>query len=314
MAREYSSPVEAKAREVVRRHAQQLLDKYPPHSAVRKAYDVAPEGRRDALDDALIFRHLRVAGPELAKYPTPEIGAELILGTKLSVLAPGLTRKEAGAFVAQNVAKTPIVYLWRECRFTEPRLTADNVRAPGTMAVARWVHTMLQRPETREALFKSRAHRFGEGVIEGSVIERLDELEPGDLCPSVSDTMVRAMEREAAELWEGPDELIPPMQLGLEGVEVISSFKRLHIEGITMRHCVAQYAEKVNKQESLILSIQTQGQRSTMELTLPRGRYSGDVFGVAIGQHVGRGNSVAPPECKALEGAIVDAYTRVSRA
>jgi hypothetical protein len=131
---------------------------------------------------------------------------------------------------------------------------------------------------------------FGVDRISGSVLDRLDEIRPCDLCSSPVDTLENAANRAFEEMWSGPDELLPeqPWEEELpEGVEHIRSFRRLFIEGQEMRHCVASYADQIVQKRCNIFSIQTKdGGRSTVSVVNGR-----------VSQHKAQCNKQPPESC-----------------
>ncbi len=203
-----------------------------------------------------------VYGPALPwPAPTPEVAAKIVLGAKPRDLAPGLTRAEAHQWATQDNIADPIAWLWAHVASEYEEVA--NVSAPTDMAVVRWAAKILGDPNRRKSAMRRDVAIMGDDT-EGSVWDRLDEVTPTDLHSSPWETIAAASARQAREMWDGPDELAPPLDVVLpEGAENINTFSRLFREGAEMRHCVASYASRVASGECLIMSLRAGNDRST---------------------------------------------------
>lgn len=259
-------------RDVIREAAAGLLP-----ARLRADYEHASRERRDAIDDALIWRVHHVAGPYLqGRYPSYDVGARLILGATPTELAPGLTAREARAWVQQTDHQTPAAWLAHTIAQREgwDTLRSDHV------AVLRWVEKRIASPKTRPAMLRR--------------IRRVDELLPSDIVgASVRTTFAKAEARAARDGWDGPDELISHeawMDDLPDGLTVLRTIQDLYEEGVDQEHCVRTYAGRVYGGQCLIIRVQARGgERSTAEVV--RGK---------IVQHLGRRNSDPPAACVAL--------------
>ena len=220
----------------------------------------------EKIRQAYIGLRSGVFGPLLPHpAPKPEIAAYLVLGRKPKELAPQLTRREANEWVRQNVHATPEEWLWTRMRAEYIELR--DAKCPGTMEVIRWCAKVLDNPATRASSIREDIVLMGDDT-EGSVWDRIDEVQPCDLCRSPWGTIANASSRQIREMWSGPDELQkyePWMDSLPEGAELIRHFSRLFQEGKEMRHCVASYAQDIAYGHSMIFSLRTNRGRSTAE-------------------------------------------------
>lgn len=272
----------------------QLGKALPVGASVARDMSNAPSLQQQAMAQAVLFLHRGIAGPALKNGPTPTVTAQVILGVHPRTLAPELTRKEASAWVAQSKHSTASSWLWSQVVAEHPEELKDTSR-PDDTQVIRWVQEIMRDPPRRASATRSRV-AFG-GDIEGSVLERLDEILPSDLKRSPTDTLLAADNRIAKEEWDGPDELIkdePWMSTLPEGSRVIRTFKALRQEGIVMRHCVASYADKVHSKESLIFSLMSTDSRSTLEIR-----------GNQIREHKGPRNEAPSEACVKLAQKVL---------
>lgn len=279
------------AREIVRAYAARIR---PIKGPVADAYEKADATRRDAIDDALLLLHWSVAGPHVQTGPSPEITARFILGARPVDLAPGLTRREAGLWIAQSDHESPLTWLWAQI-VRMHQLEDKGISSPRSLAVARWAENLLCDPERRAAALRTRQGRIGEHDVEGSVFARLDELLPCDLVRSPVATIEAAAQRLAEASWSGPDELTKREKWHdrlPEGVTVLRTYSDLHTEGRECRHCVAAYAERVRDRKCVIVRVLApDGTRSTAEIV--RGK---------VTQHRGPRNESPSPACIELLG------------
>lgn len=259
-----------------------------PDTPPAVAWHYASADRRRALADAIVYHTHSIAGPHLSGYPTVDVGARIVLGEHPHDIAPMLSRREACEWVRQSVHATPIDWLWSCVAAAHPLLAGSS--APRTIAVVRWVDDVCRDPARRDALLRTREAHMGEQVVEGRVVDRLDELRDEDLRRSVEDTIAAATQRIVKEQWSGPDELVPPQPWHdtlPPGVTIITTFSRLFAEGAEMRHCAAAYARDVADRRCIIASvIGDDGRRSTVEVR------EGKVI-----QHRGARNEAPPPSC-----------------
>jgi len=249
----------------------------------------APKHRIDAIEQAESYYRDSLVGPALQKAPTPEIAARLIFGEKPSDIAPGLTKKEAAAWVLQNVHETPEEWLWRQAVEQFPELSISHSKS---IPVIRWAMRMLKSPKRKHAMSRPRV-LFGERQTDAaSVLARLDEISLQDLSDSPRETLQRALTRRMKEEWDGPEELLkhaPWMDDLPDGVTVIRTWQELYLEGLEMRHCVADYAEDIYSGQAVIISLRTEDSRSTAEYN------SGKLV-----QHQGLARSIPHHSCVAL--------------
>lgn len=273
-------------REIIRKVAADLRRK----PEWRDAWEAAAPDRRDAIDDAVVYKVLRVGGPYLSGKPSLDVAASLILGATPKSLAPCLTRHEAAEWANQEVHENPRIWLWHKMRLQYTELPEE---APEFYLVIRWVAEVMNDPERRAAATRSRTGRIGEDEVEGSCLERLDEITPADLRRSPVETMEITSQRLAEAMWEGPNELSPHMEWHdrlPEGVTVIRHFNELYKEGRECRHCVATYASNIANGSAVILRVKaTDGKRSTAM-----------VEHGTVTQHRGPRNEEPAPSCVEL--------------
>lgn len=265
-----------------------------------------PEARRPIVAGAIrevepALGHVLLRVAHLAKAtPWPRIpsslAARLILGERPVDLAPGLTAREAHAWLMDGA---PDLAMWVLVRIPD--------HPPGSTyhpKVALWLRDRWRSPDQRAALTAHRSEILAGQAIEGTYLDRLDELRPGDLRPSVEATYRRAAERlrkamERALLSRGEPLRAPPKwwrparcaRLILTGPDLVTEGRALH-------HCVGVYAEAVRSGRSVIVGLCVLGQRSTVEI---------DPTTLAIRQHRGIGNGPPPALC---ERALVTLHRR----
>lgn len=277
-------------RQFVRQRVQEVLATLPPDSELRQLREKLDPAKLSAFEDAVLFLRDRIAGPSLRNAPSPRIKALLVLGKHPRTLARGLTKHEACAWVLQSEHKKPVAWLWS--RLCEEHAVLRDVRRPDTIAVVRWVRRLMESPVLKGAALRNRTDILGEAAVGGRVIDRLDEISPGDLFKSPTRTLEMAHQRVLKENWEGPDELIKEEvwhQHLPQGIQILRCFSDLYREGIQMRHCVASYAPRVSEGKTMVFSVQTGTSRSTVEFQ------EGQLM-----QHKGFANSQPPPECVAV--------------
>ena len=162
--------------------------------------------------------------------------------------------------------------------------------------VAQWLFRQLGS-RRREGLLTTRTEHHDGYVIEGRLIDRIDELEPCDLCTSVLGTFEAAVARMALQQWSGPDELIPeePWMTRLpHGITILRYASALVREGSEQHHCVAQYIPRVARRECIIVSVRASDDtRSTAE-----------IVGGRVVQHRARANAAPSKACKRLLAAV----------
>jgi len=275
------------------------------HSAIKnlpknhrwaKSYAKAStDGSRQRIAEAVFYLANGIAGPTI-RGPTAQIGCKLNLGAAAKEVAPNLTTSEAKRFISQEEYPNTSSWLWSEVVSNFPEL--KDAAAPGSIPVIRWVIKMMNSPNRRDALFKSRVNNFGETELEGSAIARLDELAEEDLRDSVDATLRASVERSVKEKWSGPDELIPkPRWVDNlpEGVILLRFASELFLEGSEMRHCAANYCTNVHNGSCLMWSVKSDKYRATVQTDL-RGR---------ILQITGFANKSAPNVCKKIASKLV---------
>jgi len=224
--------------------------------------------------------------PGYTSYPNipPEIAAHLILGTKPVDLVPGMTKREAHEWLASGAPSPGPWILDRRC-------PTCPIRVPD-LRVALWLADRWRSPKQRAAMLRPRTQRLFGHEIEGSYIDRMDEIRPSDLRTSVDATFQQArkrMQRNYERLLKKKGEPLAPEPEWWEPspyVRLLDTGAELIREGRAMRHCVADYADKIRRGRSVILSIHVEGQRSTVEL---------DRETLQVLQHKGVANSPPPP-------------------
>lgn len=246
--------------------------------------------RTEAIEAVLIFERYGIAGPSLQEGPTPELTAAMVMGKSPRDLSGGLlTNREAHSWMHQSKHDTARKWLWELISKEHPEVS--NVSVPESNAVITWVRGVLNTPVRKAALLKERTTAFGGYEIDGSLLNRLDELQVCDLSSSVTQTLEAAVNRAIKEEWQGDDHLIDPLKgFSHPNVTEITEFPILFMEGSSMRHCVAQYAQKIVDGEGRIFSVRTETSRSTAWVS-PRGK---------LLSHMAFANSAPNDECKAL--------------
>lgn len=279
LARLHLSASEAECRTHVRAFVDAL--EAPRWSALR---DRRRSGNPDTIDDAILWRVARIAGPTLHTDNDEqadgfdeivEARAAVALGDiRASAAAAGLSPGEFFAWSRSTRAVTPAMWLLGEHGLAG---TTEYV------TVARWAVKANADPRRREALHADR----DVGGVGGSVLQRLDELRTCDLSRSVLTTLENACRRIVSESWDGPDELAKPAKWEAElpdGCTRIRTFTDLHAEGTALRHCVGtdlSYAEGIVSRRHEIISIRmNDGTRATAQ-----------VAGGKVVQCSGHGNS-----------------------
>ena len=285
----------------IRAYIKRCLDEARMPMAWRQARVAASPERRDVIDDAICWRLWRITGPALhrdTEYPNLDVAAAYVLGDMGEVMAQadGLRRRHAIRWAQQSRHSSPAEWLARELEVIEYTSGEDGI----SCAVLYWLKRMLDSPARREALFRE-VQVFGDHV-EGQPIKRLDELKRVDLRDSVRDTFVASFARRVKEQWDGPDKLID-VAAGLvsclpEGVEVITGFKNLFAEGLTMRHCVASYAHKISEGKVLIFGMACDGDRSTLAIDPSTG---------AVTQHCAKANAAPSERMRKLAKKVSEA-------
>lgn len=240
--------------------------------------------RRFVVEQAIVCKEHRLAGPALTNGPHPMLVARWVLGEHPTELADGvLTRAEASAWIRQSKHPKPLDWLWATKGDSE-------VRRPNELEVIRWVIKALNNPERAEALRRDRTGLDGEGAF----IKRLDELDPEDLvADSIRAVFVASSNRRVKQMWDGDPILRdPPTWAGNlpDGVKVLTTAPDLVREGSEMRHCVGDYCHKVADRECHIFSVTIGSSRSTAEFS-----NSGQLL-----QHVGPRNESPAAACVRL--------------
>lgn len=219
----------------------------------------------DRIDDAIVWQVCRIAGPTLWRSTDVDnADADRLMDARAAIVLGDLHRvaHETGLTLAETTA-------WADS--TEPSPAAWLLRQAGLdgrteyVQVARWAVRMAGSARRRAALTRSRTI----GDIDGTALERLDELRPCDLCESVVGTLEAASRRQVRELWDGPDELDTPRPVDKRlppGCRRLTRFLELHQEGAEMRHCIGtdtSYAEGVQARRHDVVAIDLDGDRAT---------------------------------------------------
>jgi len=229
--------------------------------------------------------------PKAAGYPrvVPVVAARLILGERPVDLAPGLTKREARAWLCNGA---PPVAEWYLEQHEVPGAVYD-------LAVARWLVARWRKPEQREALERPRAEVIAGQRIEGCYLDRVDELRRGDLTTSVEATFRRAARRLTRQMERALESRGEPLRAPprwwrpVRCARLLLSGQDLVREGRALDHCVGVYADSVRSGRSVLIGICVLGQRSTAEL---------DPETLHVRQHRGYGNGEPPALCqRALE-------------
>ena len=252
----------------------------------------------ERLRQAQIGLTTGIYGPALPwPAPTPEVAAQIVLGAKPRDLAPGLTRAEAHRWATQDAIEDPRDWLWSQVVAEYKEVSCAS--APKDMAVLRWARKILADPQRRKSAKRRDVAIMGDDT-EGSVWDRLDEITAADLRASPWETIAAASARQAREMWDGPDDLAPPLEAELpNGVENIRTFSRLFREGAEMRHCVASYAHRIHSGECLIMSLRHGNDRSTAMFVNGRAR-----------EHRAKRNESPSEACEELARQIEQALSR----
>ena len=237
---------------------------------------------RDRLRDALVFQATRISGPALHCGPTSAVMSAWILGARPKDLAPGLTHREASAWLCQSQHTNPVSWLWAQ----DPQTQGSAV--PRTMAVARWALAALKDPRRRDAILEH--------------LNEMDEIADEDLLvggKSIARTLTCARRRVSG--WKGPEELVPPQPWEArlpQGVRLLRTATDLVEEGAKLNHCVGRgsYHERIANNQSWIISISTASGRSTLEIQRPSGH---------LHQHTSTRNSKPPEGHDALAQSVV---------
>lgn len=262
-----------------------------PEVQSAKDWKLASDERKEVMAQAYLFFKKRIATPDLQKYPTPEIGVQLVFGSSPKDLFPELTTAEANSFCQQTEYEKPVLWLWDQACKIHPEL-AEAPSAPHNIPVIRWiVGVMESEPRKKSALREYRSHHGFRLRITGTVLTHLDEIVPQDLVKSPWRTVERAVQRNFENKWSGENELIPEPKWEKtlpKGVTLLRHYSSLHIEGEELDHCVAAYAKRVREKQCLIFSLNVEGERSTLEVRDGK-----------IGQHVTIRNQ--PPSSKCVQ-------------
>jgi hypothetical protein len=171
-----------------------------------------------------------------------------------------------------------------------------------------WFTGVWNDPVRKEAMFRERVVLGPEGELRGSFWSRLDELEVQDLTQSVERTFRNAVDRLVAEQQEGyeKDDLlttIPYWWVGSKYVELLVTPRQLADEGREMAHCAGMYVGRVAHKHSIIVSIETNTCRSTVEL---------DPQTLRVKQHVGFGNEPPHPDCEKVLEVHLDKWAKAA--
>lgn len=253
------------------------------------------------------------------------LAARLLLGARPAELFPGLTAREAHAWllagaegdVAQGLARR-LVGEPRACEEECPTRARDlscgcgeMMRGAALMArdipTARWLGAVAHDPARRAALLRERTVRAPDGAEHGVRYgHRVDEIRAEDLVEGERTGVEHAIERAAARFEERTKREIAarPGELARRPVwaarlprcaRLLNTGAELVAEGDDLGHCVASYAASVEREQCVILALNVRGQRSTVELRPVPGE------GWAVAQHRGIRNADPAALCvKAL--------------
>jgi len=228
-------------------------------------------------------------------YPntTVERAAKLALGETPVQLSMGiLTKNEAHEWLLSDRADRwhdPLSWLCSKLP-CEIRLRS--------VALVRWL-LEVQRRGAWSQLTKTRTvHGPGGVVAEVRYLDRIDEIQDEDLVRGtktlVDEAFAHAAERLGA-VWQKrmfrdhtPLTQPPKWKLYSNSMRVLNTPASLAAEGRDMQHCVGGYEHAVRCGNSVILSLNVLGKRSTVELT-PKGR---------LLQHRGPRNADPHPWCQ----------------
>lgn len=226
--------------------------------------------------------------PAYTPYPDipPEIAGLIISGMRPVDIVPGFTRREAHEWLLAGAPHPGGWIIGRRCPMCPILSAIDDLR------VALWLTDRWKSAKQRDALVRPRQTRLFGHDVEGAFIDRIDELRPSDLRTSVEATFKQAakrMQRNYERLLRSKGEPLSPVPDWWEPVpyvRLLNTGPDLVAEGRAMRHCVADYADKIRRQQSLILGIFVEGSRSTVEL---------DRDTLRVLQHKGPGNVTPHP-------------------
>lgn len=248
--------------------------------------------------DVLALAHPRRDGRRVVGLRPDQIAARLVRGEAprdiAEVMAPGvgLTRREAHRWMCESPTEDPLVWLTGSAE-------AVRVRDPEVRA---WCADLVRRGRWR-LMTRTRQMRVRGQAYEFRFVARLEELAPADVAggatPDVA--MRRAAERHAGvdrireddRVISTAPEAWPPLP---KGMRLLNTGRALSQRGETERHCVATRYSTVHAGRAWIVSIDTPGARSTVELTRDRG----------VVEHRGPANSAPAPECIALLDAWLE--------
>lgn len=225
---------------------------------------------RERIEDAISWTLWDIAGPTLSgdlDWCDPDI-AELI--DARAAIALGNLREHARA----RGVPASMLTAWSET--TMPSLARWILNDAGLsvttehVPVALWIARAARDPARAEALTTVR-HVGGVG---GSLLDRIDEIQPCDLiCDSVVGVLEATSRRLVREVWDGPEELAERAAWEdrlPEGVTRLRFFTELHAEGAELRHCVgldASYAEGVAEGSHEIFSLRLGDARATAQIS-----------------------------------------------
>lgn len=200
---------------------------------------------------------------------------------------------------------------WREARYEEHPalwLLDQFVDLPvsqlwsAPLEVIYWTIDRWRNPAQQRALLRERTERLGDQEITGRYVDRLDELEPADLRPSVRATFARAGQRLARrferelERQHEPLCAVPTWWQPARCARLLRTGAELAAEGRALGHCVGIYAEHVRSGRCWIVALEVCGQRSTVELR-PGPETERSPHALAVGQHRGPANRAPHPLC-----------------
>lgn len=242
--------------------------------------------KKNRYIDALSFKCFNISGPFVSDGPNPEATSRWIMGDDPRDIAPGLTRKEASAWLRQKEFGNHVDWFWNEVITEYPELKSNGAN-PTDANVVRWVLEKAKEPKTKKALIRERNGLDGYG----RVIDRLDELAVEDLYNSVNETIRRADERIIKQKWDGDNKLTNKIEGLPSFCTHLYRFSDLMFESKKMRHCAVTYPQTVKEKKYIFFSIRLGGDRSTLVL---------DPDSLKINQHVGLANSSPPERCVSI--------------
>lgn len=239
-------------------------------------------------------------------YPRAPLGvrARLVLGESPALISGGLTRAEAHRWLSEAPTRPAEEWLLRQHQLDDHPV--HGVR------VARWLIACDSDPQRRDALWREREERGPHGeTIAGSYIQRIDELRPGDLRPSVEETfrragvrLLRSVTRAMARKSE-PLAPVPRWWRPARCARLLLSAADLAVEGKIMRHCAATYVTYVRRGSSVLVALDVCGHRSTVELHPHRST-------LAVRQHRGPGNMDPHPLCQRALKVLLNRWRKSS--